>query len=206
MKIVLSAQSLLIVKKTNLSNWLWIQSLLINKYTRTNTNIHELVDNVAAQIAIGSIGEVWFTTLDLQNAYSQLALDKFTSNQRNFSILGGNITGIYQFLTGFYGLGDMHNEFQRVMESTLGSILFTNGYLDDILIASKGTFLDHKNFVFKILSTLDKNNFAVKWTKCKFFQKDIKWLGFVVSNTGIATLFDKTKAIKTYIFQQVWKS
>ena len=28
-------------------------------------NIHELVDNVAAQIANDFVGEVWFTNLDL---------------------------------------------------------------------------------------------------------------------------------------------
>ena len=42
--------------------------------------------------------------------------------------MGGDITGNYQFLTGFYGLGDMPNEFQRVMDSKLGSIPFTNFY------------------------------------------------------------------------------
>ena len=115
-------------------------------------NIHELVDNVAAKIAIDSVGEVWFTNLDLKNAYSQLALDKLTSNQCNFSIVGGDITGTYQILTGVYDLGDMPNEFQRVLDSTLRSIPFTNCYLDGILIASKGTFLDHKNIVLKILS------------------------------------------------------
>ena len=36
-------------------------------------NIHELVDNFAAQIASDFVGEVWFTNLDLKNAYSQLA-------------------------------------------------------------------------------------------------------------------------------------
>ena len=139
-------------------------------------NIHELVDNVAAQIANDSVGEVWFTNVDLKNAYSQLALDMFTSNQCNFSIVGGDITGTYQFLTGFYGLGDMPIEFQRVMDSTLGNIAFTNCYLDDILMASKGTFLEQKNIVLKILSTLNEYNFAVKWSKCKLFEKDIKWL------------------------------
>ena len=125
-------------------------------------NTHELVDNVAAQMASDSVGEAWFTNLDLKSAYNHLALDKFTSKQGNFSIVGGDITGTYQFLTGFYGLDDMPNEFQRVMDSTLGSIPFTSCYLDDILIASKGTFLDHKNIVLKILSTLDEYNFAVK--------------------------------------------
>ena len=165
-----------------------------NKYQMSN--IPELVDNVAAQIANDSVGEVWFTNLDLKKAYSPFALDEITSDQCNFSIVGGDITGTYQFLTGFYGLGDMPNEFQRVTDSTLGSIPFTNCYLDDILIASKGTFLDHKNIVLKVLSTLDKNNFAVKWSKCKFFQKEIEWLGFKISKTGIIPLFDKSKTIK----------
>ena len=57
-------------------------------------NIHEVVDNVAAQIASDSVGEVWFTNLDLKNAYSQLAVDKLTSNQCNFSV-GGDITGTH---------------------------------------------------------------------------------------------------------------
>ena len=120
--------------------------------------------------------------------------------------MSGDINGTYQFLTGFYGLGDMPNEFQRLMDSTLGSITFTNCYLDDILIASKGTFLDHKNIVWKFLITLDKYNFAVKWSKCKFFQKELEWLGFKISNTGISPLFDKTKAIKDLPIQKTCKN
>ena len=81
-------------------------------------NIHELIENFAAQIASDSVGEVWCTNLDFKNAYSQLALDKFTSDQCNFSIVRGDTTVTYQFLTGFYGLGDMPNEFQRLMDST----------------------------------------------------------------------------------------
>ena len=47
-----------------------------------------------------------------------------------------------------------------------------------------------------MLSTLDEYNFAVKWTKCKLVQREIEWLGLKSSTTGIAPLFDKTKAIK----------
>ena len=90
----------------------------------------------------------------------------------------------------------MPHKFQRVMDSTLGSIPFTNCYLDQIFITSKGTFLDHKNIVLKILSILDEYNFAVEWTKRKFFRKEIEWLGFKISKTGIVPLFDKSKAIK----------
>ena len=125
-------------------------------------NIHELIDNVALQISEKSIGRVWFSNLDLKNAYSQLKLSEQTSKQCNFSIVGGETTRTYRFLTGFYGLGDMPNEFQRVMDS-LKNFPFTNYYIDDILVASRGSMEEHKSIVYKILSILDKNNRAVKW-------------------------------------------
>ena len=129
---------------------------------------------------------MWFTNLDLKNAYSQLSLDNFKRSQCNFSLVGGEITGKYQFLTGVYGLGDMLNGFQRVMDSTLGNIPFTNCYLDDILVASKRSFIEQKKIFYKNLSSVDSYNFAVKWSKCDFFQKEIEWLGFKISKSGIA--------------------
>ena len=38
----------------------------------------------------------------------------------------------------------------------------TNCYKDDIVVASKGPWEEHKATVFKSLTTLDKNNMAVK--------------------------------------------
>ena len=75
--------------------------------------------------------------MHIANSPYQCIYYKFTSNQCIFGTVGGDITEKYQFLTGFYGLGDMPSEFQRVMDSTLATIPFTNCYLDDILIASK---------------------------------------------------------------------
>ena len=111
-------------------------------------NIHEFVDNVVSQISNDSVGENCFSNLDSKNAYNQLSLDNFTSSQCNFSFVGGDITGTYQFWTNFFGLGDMPNEIQRVMDSTIGYIPFTSCYLDDILVASKRSFIDHKKKFF----------------------------------------------------------
>ena len=71
--------------------------------------IHELIDNIALLLSSKESGEVWFISLDLKNAYSQLQLCTDTSKQCNFSIVGGETTGTYRFLTRFYGLGDMPN-------------------------------------------------------------------------------------------------
>ena len=106
-------------------------------------NNYELLKNIASQLSEKAVGDVWFTVSDLENAYSQLILDNFTSKQSHFGIVGGNITGTYQFLSEFYRLGDMPNELQIVMDSTIGQP-FTNVYLDDILISSKGSLEEHK--------------------------------------------------------------
>ena len=62
----------------------------------------------------------------------------------------------------------MPNDFQRVMDSLLKDIPFTNCY---ILIASKGSLEEHKMILWKFLNSLENKNMAVKWEKCAFFQK-----------------------------------
>ena len=81
------------------------------------------------------------------------------------------------------------------MDSLLKNIPFTNCYLDDILVASRGSLEEHKTIVYKILTILDKNNMAVKWGKCAFFKSDIEWLGFKIFGNGVRTLVGKADAI-----------
>ena len=57
-------------------------------------NIHNFVDNLAAQISnVSVLREVCFTNLDFKNAYGKLVLENFTSSWCNLSSVGGNITG-----------------------------------------------------------------------------------------------------------------
>ena len=181
--------------KLALDSKLLSNQIFKNKYQMPN--ILELIDNIALQLSSKESGEVWFSKLDLKNAYSQLQLCTDTSKKCNFSIVGGETTGTYWFLTGFYGLGHMPNEFQRVMDSLLKDIPFTNCYINDILIASKGSINERKAILSKILNILDNKNMAVKWEKCAFFQKKIEWLGFKISNLGIKPLVGKSNSIKS---------
>ena len=134
---------IVITRKKDGSINLALDSKLLNNQIFKNKYqmpiIHELIDNIALQLSSKESGEVWFSSLELKNAYSQLQLCTDTSKQCNFSIVGGETTETYRFLIGFYGLGDMPNKFQRVMDSFLKVIPFTNCYIDDILIASKGS-------------------------------------------------------------------
>ena len=60
-----------------------------NKYQMPN--IHELVDSVAQIITKDVPGTVWFTSLDLKYAFSQLPLSSVTSSHCNFNILCGYV-------------------------------------------------------------------------------------------------------------------
>ena len=44
----------------------------------------------------------------------------------------------------------MPNEFEKVMDSAIGNNPFTNCFLEDILVPSKGSFAEHKNNVYPV--------------------------------------------------------
>ena len=109
-----------------------------NKYQMPN--IHELINSVAQTITKDVPGKVWFTSLDLEHALSQLPLSSFTSSHCNFNILCGDAKGTYRFKTGFYGLTDMPTEFQKAMDCTLQGLKGVICYLVDVLVITKSEY------------------------------------------------------------------
>ena len=117
-------------------------------------NVDELIDGVS-QIITATADALFFTVLVLKYVYSQIRLTADTAKQCNFNIVGGQATGTYRFLTGFYGLADMPAEFQKAMDRTLNNSKNTFCFLDDILIVSKGEAKDHEKLVRNVLQKLD---------------------------------------------------
>ena len=79
-------------------------------------NFHELINSAAQIITKNVPGKVWFTSMDLKYAFSQLPLSSLTSCHCSFNVLCGDATGTYRFKSGFYGLTDIPTEFQKAME------------------------------------------------------------------------------------------
>ena len=137
-----------------------------NKYQMPN--MHELIDSAAQIITKDTPGKVWFTSLDLNFAFSQLPLSDLTSSHCNLSILCGEATGTYRFKTGFYELTDMPTEFQKAMDCTLQGLEGVICYLDDILVVTKGGVEDHNLLVDKVMERLNEEGWALKLSKCEF--------------------------------------
>ena len=109
--------------------------------------------------------------------------------------MGGQATGTYRFLTGFYGLADMPAEFQKAMNRTLNHAKKTFCFLDDILIVSKRDEHEHEQLATDVLKKLDNENLALKLEKCAFFQSEVNWLGHKLKSEGITPKITKTEAI-----------
>ena len=140
-------------------------------------------------------GTLFFSKIGLKYAYSQLPLHPDTQKHCTFNILGGNATGTYRFLNGFYGLTDLPATFQKMMDTTIEGIKSTNAFLDDIIIISKGTLEKQENEIDKTLKRLDKENLAVSLHKCKFGPTEITWLGYKINSEAITPTKWKTDAI-----------
>ena len=86
--------------------------------------------------------ELYFSALDMKYAYIHSQLFAETSKQRN---VDGHATRTFRFLTGTFGLVDMLAEFQKIKKRTLKNAQNTFLFLDDILLVSEITELEHKN-------------------------------------------------------------
>ena len=61
--------------------------LLKNNYRMPN--LHKLLDGVSQIASAKAVGTLYFTVLDLKDAYSQLKLTAAKAKQPNFNIVGG---------------------------------------------------------------------------------------------------------------------
>jgi len=78
--------------------------------------------------------------------------------------------------------------FQKNMERILGEALgdYANVFIDDIVIFSDN-FNDHLDHIRLVLEALKESNLQANVSKCRFFLKQFKLLGKVISPDEIAT-------------------
>jgi hypothetical protein len=98
-----------------------------------------------------------------------------------------------------FGLTGAPRTFQRAMNSTLALRLrkFVLVFFDDILVysASFQEHLHHLDLVFQWLAT---DQWRLKLSKCRFAQREIAYLGHVISERGISTDPAKITAISSW--------
>ena len=161
-------------------------------------NIETLIDSISQRITdykTEPADKIYFPTIDLIFAYSQLILHPDTAKHCSFNILSGDTTGTYRFKTCFYGLTEMPAEIQKAMDYTLVGLKNKFCFLDDIFIVSKGSEIDCFQLVIDCLKKLDVDKLRINLPKCRFVKQEISWLGYHITQSGTSPLESKISAI-----------
>lgn len=137
-------------------------------------------------------GAQWFSTLDLASGYNQVPVTELDRPKTAFC----TPFGLFEFNRMAFGLCNAPSTFQRLMERMFGaqhcqSLLL---YLDDIIVFSSSVE-DHIHRLDLVLSRLRKKGLKVKLEKCCFFQKEVQYLGHLVSREGVSTDPAKVSAV-----------
>lgn len=150
-------------------------------------NISEILDKIGKSM--------YFTTIDLASGFHQLEVHENDIPKTAFTVEHGH----YEFTRMPFGLKNAPATFQRVMDEVLKDLQnkVCLVYMDDIIIYS--TSLDeHMINLKKVLDALRGANLKIQLDKSEFLQKEVSFLGHIVTREGIKPNPDKIKAVQNY--------
>jgi hypothetical protein len=152
-------------------------------------NINDALDS------LGATKPKYFSTLDLASGYWQLSLTESSKPLTAFVTQDG----LYEFQRMPFGLHNAPATFQRAMQEVLRGLnwKFVLCYLDDVIIFSN-SFSEHLSHLKQVFDRFRQAGLKLQPKKCSFGQKEVKYLGHIVSEKGVATDPDKVKLVKEY--------
>jgi hypothetical protein len=140
-------------------------------------------------------GASWFTCIDMRAGFHQVRLKPGEEYKTAFQTHCGH----YEFRVMAFGLTGAPGTFQEAVNSTLSPCLrkFVLVFFDDILIYS-ATYADHLLHIKLVFELLAQDKWKIKLSKCTFAQRQINYLGHVISEHGVGTDPKKIEAISNW--------
>ena len=137
-------------------------------------------------------GSKFFSIFDLLSGFWQVPLSPDARDKAAFCTR----SGLYTWKSMPMGLAGSPSTFERLMEIVMKGLQWQTMlvYLDDIICFST-TEQEHIDRLKQILERLRNANLKIKVSKSKLLQKEVKYLGHIITRDGIQTDPDKIKAI-----------
>ena len=160
---------------------------------KTAKDAHPLPHQADCLAALG--GNAFFSTMDLTSGFYNIPLHE---SDRRFTAFTTPI-GLYEYNRLPQGLCNSPASFMRMMISIFGDLNFSSllCYLDDLLVfaPSEEEALRRLETVFSRLRT---NNLKLAQKKCHLLRRSVKFLGHVVSSSGVSVDQEKVKVISAF--------
>jgi hypothetical protein len=159
-----------------------------NKGTIKNKYPLARIDDLFDQLGGASI----LSKIDLRSGYHQVWIKDEVIHKTTFRTSYVH----YEFMVLLFGLTNAPATFMCLMNNVLNKFMdkFVLVFIDDILIYSRNRE-EHEEHLRIILQVLRKHHLYAKFIKCDFFQKQVHYLGHVISKEGVAIDPDKIRYI-----------
>ena len=127
-------------------------------------------------------GSQLFSTFDLTSGYFQIPLKKEDIPKNAFVCKYGH----FEMTRMPFGLNNSASTFQRIMELALQGLQWITGliYIDDIIVFGRN-FDEHLARVAQVLDRLKEAGLKLKPEKCHMLQREVVFLGHVVTAEGV---------------------
>jgi hypothetical protein len=125
------------------------------------------------------VNKKWFTKFNIRWGYNNVHI----KNGDQWKAAFKTNRGLFEPTVMFFGLTNSPATFQTMMDATFREEIASGNviiYMDDILIATKGTLSEHRSQVAHILEKLRNNDLFLKPEKCQFHQEEVEYLGVIV--------------------------
>ena len=132
------------------------------------------------------------SSLDLQSGYWQNKMDEKDRPKTAFTLRHG----LYEYLVMPFGLTIAPGTFQRCMEIVFWGLQWKSVviFLDDLILFND-SFDSHLENLNEVLRRLTEAGLKLKPSKCHLLQKEVVFLGHVVSESGIKPDPSKIEAV-----------
>jgi transposase InsO family protein len=177
----------------------------LNDFTKKDKTPLPIMEELSARVR----NATHITKVDLKSGFYLIPMALGHENYMAFRTK----FGLYEYLVMLFGLcnapATFQREINRILRPLLGLELVIKtdvhidedegmvvvAYIDDILIATKGSLEKHRKQVSKGFQLLMDNHMCIEIDKCIFEATQVPFLGFIVSGTGLTMDPDKAKAI-----------
>jgi len=151
----------------------------LNTITVKNRYLLPLISELVSQLR----GARYFTKLDVHWGFNNVHIkprDKWKAAFRTNR-------GLFEPLIMFFGITNSPATFQTMMNNVFRTVIAEEivvVYLDDILIFTK-IEEEHERAVWRVLEILMEHKLFLCLEKCEFHQKQIEYLGLVISENKV---------------------
>ena len=177
--------SLVVVQKPNGSVRLCIDPRDLNVAMKRSHYPMKTVDEVASRLQ----GANTFSILDAKSGFWQLKLDEESSLLCTFN----TPIGRYRFTRLPFGVKCAPEIFQRTMDQMVEDLDGVEVIMDDVIIAGDDT--THEERLLKFLERASKKGLKLNKEKCKIRQREVPYVGHLLTAEGLKIDPQKVKAI-----------